>query len=99
MSFGPKVLASVVTVLSLPTFRLLILAVEALNLHARARAIRSPKLITNIDLGVLISPSHFYKCIFGHLNPKFPACVTPKNSWIGFPQDALKNKCGHLQIY
>src|SRR5258707_15700509 len=76
MSFGPKVLVSVVTVLSLPTFRLLILAVEALNLQARARLIRSPKLITNIDLGVFISPTHFYKCIFGNLNPKLPAGVS-----------------------
>src|SRR5260221_13095434 len=59
MSLGPKVLVSVVTLLSFPIFKPLIFAVEALNLQASAMTTKSPRLITSIDLGVciLLSPS------------------------------------------
>src|SRR5204863_3690878 len=57
----PNVLVSALAALSLLIFRLLIFAVEALNLQAIARAIKSPTLITDIKLPFCISLFPFSK--------------------------------------
>jgi hypothetical protein len=51
---GPNVLLSLVTLLSFPIFKLLIFAVEALNLQANATTTKTPMVTTSIDLDFCI---------------------------------------------